>query len=112
MKKIKEKLRSAAGETLAETLIALLVASFALMLLAGMISSTTNLVTSSREKMNSYYEANTALEEPAANEATLTITVGEGDSAHTLAPVPVSYAQNPTFGEKKTVTAFRYKMGE
>ena len=38
MKKIKEKLRNAAGETLAETLIALLVASFALMLLAGMIA--------------------------------------------------------------------------
>ena len=57
-KKIILKLRSSNGESLTETLVALLIAAIALVMLASMISSTTRIVTQSKTKMTEYYKAN------------------------------------------------------
>ena len=60
--RIMKKINSQAGETIAEVLVALLISSVALVMLAGMIASTTNLVTRSKSKMEAYYKANERLE--------------------------------------------------
>ena len=50
-KRIIKKVKSRAGETIAEVLVALLISSVALVMLAGMIASTTSMVTQSKSKM-------------------------------------------------------------
>ena len=51
------KLKSNKGETISETLVALLISSLALTMLAGAITASANLVEKSRTKMDSYYAA-------------------------------------------------------
>ena len=59
--KILSKLRQRAGESLTETLVALLIATVALMLLAGAISTTQRLVSQSEDAMSEYYTKNNAV---------------------------------------------------
>lgn len=105
------KIRSRAGETIAETLIALLVGTLAMMVLAGMISATKDIVETTEEKMNDYYEANSALEtfeEASAAENNVVLTVKTDESTHTVT-IPAEKIQYCENGElKKTVTAYRY----
>lgn len=54
------KLKSQKGETISETLVALLISALALTMLAGAITASANLVEKSRTKMGSYYAANEA----------------------------------------------------
>lgn len=58
---IGRKLRSRAGESIAETLVSVLIAAVALVMLAGMISTTLRLVEDSSKKIEAYYTANDAL---------------------------------------------------
>ena len=60
-RKILKKISSQSGETIAETLVALLIASLALMMLAGAVSSAMNVVTKSKEAVNEYYTVNNAV---------------------------------------------------
>ncbi|MBR6219536.1 MAG: hypothetical protein IKQ80_03100 [Clostridia bacterium] len=53
-KRILKKLRAKAGETLAETLIALLISALALMMLAGAITAASNVLSKSKNSMNTY----------------------------------------------------------
>ena len=55
MANVKEKLKSSAGESIAEVLIALLISSLALMMLAGMINAASNTITTSRKILEDYY---------------------------------------------------------
>lgn len=58
IKNLKKKLGSQTGESLAETLIALLIASLALVMLAGAMTTASSILTRSREKLegtNGYY---------------------------------------------------------
>ena len=55
-KRIKAKLRGKTGESIGETLIALLISALALMMLAGAVSSAANVVNRSRAAMNTYNE--------------------------------------------------------
>ena len=55
------KLRSRAGESIGETLVALLISSLALLMLAGAVSSAKNVVTTSKQAMTEYYEAGAKL---------------------------------------------------
>ncbi len=58
IEKLKKKIKSRAGETISETLVALLISALALTMLAGAISSSLSLITKGRERMNLYYNAN------------------------------------------------------
>lgn len=60
---IKRKIRNIKGESLGEVLIALLISTFAIMLLAGMIGSATNIISRSRDSMTQYYENSRLLTE-------------------------------------------------
>ena len=86
-----KKLRSRSGESIAETLIALLVSALALMMLAGAVSAATNVVTKSKAKMTEYYAADQLLTEAAKSTNTLTVTMG----GYTFDGVP--YVANTTF---------------
>lgn len=58
MEKIRKKLKNQAGESLAETLVSLLIAALALVMLAGAISSASGVIIKSRDKLDKYYSAN------------------------------------------------------
>ena len=53
-KKIAAKLRGRLGESIAETLIALLISALALMMLAGAITAASNVLSKSKNSMNTY----------------------------------------------------------
>lgn len=77
------KLKSNKGETISETLVALLISSLALTMLAGAITASANLVEKSRTKMDSYYAAseqeNGVIKmSGAGTEGTVTITAVSG----------------------------------
>lgn len=54
MKGIAAKLRGKSGESIGETLVALLISALALMMLAGAVSAAANVVTKSRNAMDTY----------------------------------------------------------
>lgn len=57
-KSVRAKLRSKKGETIGETLIALLISSLALLMLAGAISAAAKVVTSGKAAIEQYYTVN------------------------------------------------------
>ncbi len=69
MNRVSKKLKSRAGETLSEVLIALLIAALALTILANMISASSKMVLDSRGSLEKYYEAQG---EPADSTAAVT----------------------------------------
>ncbi len=81
---IPAKLRGRAGESIAETLVALLIGCVALVMLAGMISTSAHLITKSKTLMNEYYLNNDTLEKKSGSTSgELTITIKK-TSAGTL----------------------------
>ena len=57
--KVKEpmlrKLKSNSGESIAETLVAVLISAFALLMLAGTVNTASNLITKSQAALQTYY---------------------------------------------------------
>lgn len=54
-RRIQSKIRSCAGESIGETLIALLISALALIMLAGAISAAAKIVTRNKTAMEEYY---------------------------------------------------------
>lgn len=104
MRKIAKKLRSQAGESIAETLVAVLVIAVALTMLAAMITATANMVKNSEKKMNEYYTANAALETLSGGDG-LTISIKQGESGEIESVVTIC-AKNEVLS--KPVIAYRY----
>ena len=75
MKWVGSKLRSGAGESIAETLVALLISALALVMLAGAISATARMITVSDKQMGKYYEGDTNLVQQSTSDGTLDITI-------------------------------------
>ena len=61
MQRLRNKLKSRNGESIGESLAALLIASVALVMLAGMLTTTFRLTTNSQNNVGDYYEANRIL---------------------------------------------------
>lgn len=51
-----KKLRSTSGESIAETLVAVLIAALALLMLAGTVNSSSRIITKSQTNMERYYQ--------------------------------------------------------
>lgn len=62
LKMIRRKLKNNKGETLVETLVSLLIASFALIMLAGMVNSASKIILSNKDKMIKFYSGNNILD--------------------------------------------------
>lgn len=106
----KRKLHSTAGETIAETLIGVLISALALVMLAGAISATAKMITSSDQKMEQYYKNDAALAKmTGSNEMTVTITATDVDENRTVNENrTVTYAENSAF-TSKPVVAYKTK---
>lgn len=107
------KLRAAAGETIAETLVALLISALALVMLAGAIGSTWNMIKISDAKMGEYYERDAALVSQGTADGEMTVTITgsgaeEGEGISTTESRSVNYYANKAFGGKPVV-AYRTK---
>lgn len=107
------KLRSNAGESISETLVALLISALALVMLAGAISAASRIVTRSRSKMKEYYDNNEKLVnlsvESSAGRVIITEDTSDpasGDDQSAIASIPILYYENGTF-TNKTVIAYR-----
>lgn len=77
-KKIRARLSSRSGESLSEVLIALVVSSLALVMLASMVNTTNDIVNRSKEVVKTYVEQNNTLVAKASNDGN---GQGNGDGA-------------------------------
>ena len=73
--KLATKLKNSAGESIAEVLIALLIAALALTMLASVISTSSRIITTTKEKMKTYYEENDKLSAQGTTTNTLGLTI-------------------------------------
>lgn len=109
MKKIWNKLRGTAGESLAETLVAVLIIAFASIVLAGMISATVNMVKRSESSMKTYYAKSADLEKMVTENTTeikINLTLKTGDKS-TVDDIKVKYDSNSELANY-TVVAYAY----
>jgi len=97
------KLRSKAGETITETLVALLISAFALVMLAGAISSAVHVITTSDKKMGKYYAEDSNLVTQSAAKGTLSISIQQNGSSIELHN-NVPYYENSEFSSKPVVS--------
>lgn len=108
--RVKKKLFSQAGETIAETLIALLVSALALVMLAGAIGTAARIISQSETKMQQYYQANNTLASPGTGEEGKkgTATIGFTKSGGSIKLVDtdsfsVKYTKNDEISSKPVV---------
>ena len=116
MNKWKKKLHSKSGESIAETLIALLVSSLALMMLAGAVTTAVQVIERSNAALDPYYKQNNLLEAESNSVGTLSVQISkEGnsvydtsvrilDSTHENANLEVPYYINSTFSKHPVVS--------
>ena len=74
------KLKSKKGESITEVLVALLISALAIVLLAGMVNASTNMILKSKDKMEKYANAENSVVERNGNEpatGTVTFKIGE-----------------------------------
>ncbi len=99
--KLKKKLRSRAGESLAETLVALLIAAVALVMLAGAVTTATGVITKSQNKLDAYYGAAESMtNRTSGTSLTDGITITDGTSKN----VTITYYSNSEFTATQVVT--------
>ena len=112
-KQLKAKLRSRSGETIAETLIALLISALALVMLAGAVDAAARIIMKSEAKMQAYYQANNDLAEPGEGGTDASISFYNADNKPVkLDPtgsddgIPVQYKKNDIITAAKPVVAY------
>ena len=79
-----KKISSQAGETIGETLVALLISALALVMLAGAVSAAMRVVTSSKAHIDAYYQVNNAVVARATSAPTVNGTEASGFGTGTL----------------------------
>ena len=102
-----KKLSSRRGESIGETLVALLISALALMMLAGAVSSALNLVSKSKLVMDDYYHANNAV----AERAEATAVNGPDLDPSALAPLP-NYEVKYWANEQLSTPVIAYRLGD
>ena len=97
-----KKLKSRAGESIAETLVALLISALALLMLAGAVSSAARVVTGSSNKLKEYYAADRNLAtRSGADTNKVDITIAAEKVTQTFRDV--NYYENETLGSTNVV---------
>ena len=106
MTTIKKKLKSNTGESIAETLVAVLIAAFALLMLAGTINTASSLITKSQDTLDEYYRANNAMTTRNSTGTTGTFEIKDGETSIISCSVSV-YSNASKLGEDR-VSAYDY----
>ena len=107
MKRMMKKLRSRAGESIGETLVALLISSLALVMLAGAIGSAARMVTRSMTAMEAYYATDKSMAERAGSSRAGTGSVTMSTAAG-IDRISGSYAVNYYQNELGSTAVFSY----
>ena len=68
------KLSSTSGESIAETLVAVLIAALALLMLAGTINSASRIITRSQQELSNYYSVNNQMTDYGEKPCKITVT--------------------------------------
>ena len=109
-KRIMNKLRGCSGESIGETLVALLISSLALVMLAGAISSASRVVTRGKAKLTEYYAEEIKLVEQTTPTSSIVVTLKDADAASDDALTTRDYNaetfENAGFGNR-IVTSYR-----
>ena len=108
MDKIRAKLHSCSGESISETLIAVLLSALALVMLAAMITASVNMTMQSKTKMAAYYAQNNALASPSE---TMIVTISSDETTGVHLSQTVNYAVNDEFSERPVI-AYEVKSAE
>ena len=87
---VMNKLSSRSGETITETLVALLISALARVMLAGVIASSSRIVTSSRAKIKEYYNACNTMAEMTQSTGAGVVTI-KGSKIDTSVTEQVSF---------------------
>ena len=75
IKRIKSKLNNRSGETLAETLIAVLISALALVLLLSMITASSRLIQNGEAKMQEMYDGSKKIEQAEITPSDATVII-------------------------------------
>ena len=94
--RIRKKLKNSSGESIAETLVAVLISAFALLMLAGTVNSASNLITKSQNSLKTYYKDYNDLADP-----------GSG----TLEAISVQEGADPVLSDTVNVKIIDSKIG-
>lgn len=101
------KLKSNSGESIAETLVAVLIAALALLMLAGTINTSSNLITTSQENMSDYYAKNNAIEvrssSASGGDKNAKFTIEDGDENLKLESCPIKIYKNNKYSSRQVV---------
>lgn len=100
--KIRKKLRSRSGESIAETLVALLISSLALIMLAEAMSASSGVIKKSRDKLGEYNTNEESMVKASGSVRTGTVTIKDA-SGNTLNSYSVNYYINSAFGKTPVV---------
>ena len=106
MEKIKKKLNSQTGESIGETLVALLIAALALVMLAGAMTTASGIVTKSRDKLggeNGYYsKIENLVKMESGTRGTVNITgTGLGQEVNIVYVENKAFSRTPVIAYKK-----------
>lgn len=107
VEKFKKKLNSNSGESISETLVALLIAALAMVMLAGAIGAATSIILGSRKKMKDYYDSNigiVAMNGSTTASGSITITDDATEGKITIPSISVTFYKNETFTNKTVVS--------
>lgn len=99
--KVSNKLKSTSGESIAETLVAVLISAFALLMLAGTVNTASNLITNSQASLKSYYKDYNDLADPGTG-AGATATLKKG-SEQVLSDTVLVRSINSKIGNRTLV---------
>lgn len=103
MKKMMKKIKNRAGETIGETLAALLIASLALIMLAAAISTSTGIISKSSKKIDAYFkDSNDKLVKMTDTSVGNVIFNEEGSMVQI--PVQVDYAQGELKNDEPVIS--------
>ena len=105
-KSVKKRLKNNSGESITEVLVALLISALALVLLAGMINASSNLITNSKDKISSYVEKENSIVEQGSGGDSGTVDMGIKLSDNGGSSISVKYYTNTESG-KYTVKSYK-----
>ena len=102
---LKSRLGSRSGESIAETLIALLVSSIGLLMLTGMLNGSTMMIVRSRKTVGSYYTGNNQLEMKGGDPSgTVNMVFKDEEGKIREEAFPVVYYVNRTVGKRPVIS--------
>ena len=108
----RRKIKNRSGESIAETLVALLISSLALVMLAGAITASAGMIKTTRSKLSDYYEANEYIAKMSApvssvsgltSDTNQTIVIAESTSSFSQSVTSISYLKNDVFTDYPVV---------